>query len=153
MSIRLFPEKTKRKEKSQRERERERERGMAVRPTVWRFPMDPGSQDNSGLPWGVTVTPFSEMDENGQGPAYGSEGDQLPRCENCWGYFNTYCELEQWSWNCSLCGTLNGLSSKSIARYSRPQSCPEMMSSFIDLELPGYSLSLTHFSTHSLLSD
>ncbi|GMY15801.1 protein transport protein Sec24-like At3g07100 [Fagus crenata] len=109
---------------------------MAVRPTVWRFPMDPGSQDNSGLPWGVTVTPFSEMDENGQGPAYGSEGDQLPRCENCWGYFNTYCELEQWSWNCSLCGTLNGLSSKSIARYSRPQSCPEMMSSFIDLELP-----------------
>ncbi|KAF3946773.1 hypothetical protein CMV_026995 [Castanea mollissima] len=118
--------------------------GMAVRATVARFPIDPGAQDGSGLPWGVTVTPFAEKDENGQGPEYGSEGDLLPRCENCWGYFNTYCELEQWSWTCSLCGTLNGLSSKAIARYSRPDSCPEMMSSFVDLELPGESL------THSL---
>nr|XP_023915543.1 protein transport protein Sec24-like At3g07100 [Quercus suber]POF06666.1 protein transport protein sec24-like [Quercus suber] len=109
---------------------------MAVRATVSRFPIDPGAQEGSGLPWGVTVTPFAEKDEVGQGPEYGSEGDLLPRCENCWGYFNTYCELEQWSWNCSLCGTLNGLSSKAIARYSRPDSCPEMMSSFVDLELP-----------------
>nr|POE68907.1 hypothetical protein CFP56_41631 [Quercus suber] len=91
----------------------------------------------SGLLWGVTVTPFAEKDENGQGPEYGSEGDLLPRCENCWGYFNTYYELEQWSWNYFLCGTLNGLSSKAITRYSRPDSCPEMMSSFVDLELLG----------------
>ena len=121
---------------------------MAVRATVSRFPIDPGAQEGSGLPWGVTVTPFAEKDEVGQGPEYGSEGDLLPRCENCWGYFNTYCELEQWSWNCSLCGTLNGLSSKAIARYSRPDSCPEMMSSFVDLELPGESL--THSLTPSL---
>ena len=121
---------------------------MAVRATVSRFPIDPGAQDGSGLPWGVTVTPFAEKDEVGQSPEYGSEGDLLPRCENCWGYFNTYCELEQWSWNCSLCGTLNGLSSKAIARYSRPDSCPEMMSSFVDLELPGESL--THSLTPSL---
>ena len=119
-----------------------------MRATVSRFPIDPGAQEGSGLPWGVTVTPFAEKDEVGQGPEYGSEGDLLPRCENCWGYFNTYCELEQWSWNCSLCGTLNGLSSKAIARYSRPDSCPEMMSSFVDLELPGESL--THSLTPSL---
>ncbi|XP_062172330.1 protein transport protein SEC23 D [Alnus glutinosa] len=109
---------------------------MAIRATVSRFPIDPGAQEGSGLPWGLTVTPFAAKDENGQSPEYGSDGHLLPRCENCWAYFNTYCELEQWSWSCSLCGTLNGLSSKAIARYSRPQSCPEMISSFIDLELP-----------------
>ncbi|KAB2606473.1 hypothetical protein D8674_006190 [Pyrus ussuriensis x Pyrus communis] len=30
-----------------------------------------------------------------------------------------------------------GLSSQAIARYSHPESCPETMSSFVDLELPG----------------
>lgn len=35
-----------------------------------------------------------------------------------------------------MCGSLNGLSSQAIARYSVPQSCPENLSSFIDLELP-----------------
>ncbi|KAL5832576.1 hypothetical protein ACOSQ3_016250 [Xanthoceras sorbifolium] len=109
---------------------------MAVRATVSRFPADPDAQESSGLPWGLTVTPFASKDENGQSPVYGSDGHLLPRCENCYAYFNTYCELDQWAWNCSLCGTLNGLSSQSIAKYSHPQSCPEMMSSFIDLELP-----------------
>ncbi|XP_057455965.1 protein transport protein SEC23 D [Lotus japonicus] len=109
---------------------------MAVRATVSRFPIDADAREGSGLLWGVTVTPFAAVDENAQSPAYGSDGDLLPRCENCWAYFNTYCELEQWSWACSLCGNLNGLNSTAIARYSRPQSCPEMMSSFVDLELP-----------------
>ncbi|XP_065867015.1 protein transport protein SEC23 D isoform X2 [Euphorbia lathyris] len=109
---------------------------MAVRATVSRFPMEQGAQETSGLPWGVTVTPFASKDENGQLPAYGSDGHLLPRCENCYAYFNTYCELDQWAWTCSLCGTLNGLTSRAIARYSHPQSCAEMMSSFIDLELP-----------------
>uniref|UniRef100_A0A6N2LJM2 Sec23/Sec24 trunk domain-containing protein n=1 Tax=Salix viminalis TaxID=40686 RepID=A0A6N2LJM2_SALVM len=109
---------------------------MAVRATVSRFPMEEDVQESSGLPWGITVTPFASKDENGLSPVYGSNGDLLPRCENCYAYFNTYCELDQWAWNCSLCGTLNGLDSQAIARYSHPQSCAEMMSSFIDLELP-----------------
>ncbi|XP_050234495.1 protein transport protein SEC23 D isoform X1 [Mercurialis annua] len=108
---------------------------MAIRATVSRFPLDRDAQETSGLPWGVTVTPFASKDENGQPPVYGSEGHLLPRCENCFAYFNTYCELDQWAWSCALCGTLNGLSSRAIARYSHPQSCAEMMSSFIDLEL------------------
>ncbi|KAH8497807.1 hypothetical protein Peur_073074 [Populus x canadensis] len=108
---------------------------MAVRATVSRFPKNEDEQESSGLPWGVTVTPFASKDENGLSPVYGSDGDLLPRCENCYAYFNTYCELDQWAWNCSLCGTLNGLTSQAIARYSHPRSCAETMSSFIDLEL------------------
>lgn len=101
-----------------------------------RFPADSDALESSGLPWGVTLSPFAARDENGNPPMYGSDGHLLPRCENCWAYYNTYCEQEQWAWTCSLCGTLNGLSSENVSRYSRPQSCPENSSSFIDLELP-----------------
>ncbi|CAA2959279.1 transport SEC24 [Olea europaea subsp. europaea] len=109
---------------------------MAVRATMTRFPGGPDAQEACGLPWGVTLTPFATKDENSCPPVYGSEGHLLPRCENCWAYYNTYCDQEQWAWTCALCGTLNGLSSQSIARYSLPDSCPEILSSFIDLELP-----------------
>ena len=111
-----------------------------------RFPIDSDALEASGLPWGLTVTPFAAKDENGIAPARGSNGHLLPRCENCYAYFNTYCELDQWAWNCSLCGTLNGLPSDAIARYSNPHSIPEMSSSFIDLELPcSFSTSLDPF--------
>ncbi|XP_024964793.1 protein transport protein Sec24B-like [Cynara cardunculus var. scolymus] len=109
---------------------------MAVRATVSRFPVDADQLDTSGVLWGVAVTPFATKDENGSSPMYGSNGHLIPRCENCWAYYNTYCDQEQWAWTCSLCGTLNGLSAETIARYSLPNSAPENMSSFIDLELP-----------------
>ncbi|XP_027105957.2 protein transport protein SEC23 D-like [Coffea arabica] len=109
---------------------------MAVRATVGRFPENQEALESSGIPWGVTVTPFAGKDENGSPPAYGSDGNLLPRCENCWAYYNTFCDQEQWAWTCALCGTLNGLSSQAIARYSLPHSCAENLSSFIDLELP-----------------
>ncbi|XP_068639455.1 protein transport protein SEC23 D-like [Aristolochia californica] len=108
----------------------------AIRATVSRFPTDPDAQEASGLPWGVTVSPFSPVDELGNPPVSGSNGNLVPRCDNCWAYFNSYCELEQWAGTCSLCGTLNGLTSETIARYSQPELCAEMCSSFIDLELP-----------------
>ncbi|KAF6169184.1 hypothetical protein GIB67_013614 [Kingdonia uniflora] len=110
---------------------------MAVRSTLTRFPINSEAQEAGGIPWGVTVTPFSKTDEQGTPPVYGLDGHILPRCENCWAYFNTYCELDQWAWNCALCGTLNGLTAQAVTRYSHPQSCAEMTSSFIDLEIPG----------------
>ncbi|XP_068655758.1 protein transport protein SEC23 D-like [Aristolochia californica] len=109
---------------------------MAVRATVSRFPTDPDAQEAFGLPWGVTITPFSPVDELGNPPVFGSNGNLVPRCDNCWAYFNSDYEFEQWAWTCSLCGTLNGLTSETITRYSRPKLCAEMCSSFIDLKLP-----------------
>ncbi|OAY63956.1 Protein transport protein SEC24 [Ananas comosus] len=104
---------------------------MAVRASLSRFPRRVGCR---GV---VAVTPLASANEIGQAPLRGgAEGHRLPRCDNCYGYFNTYCELDQWSWTCALCGALNGLSAPSIDRYSQAQSCPEMCSSFIDLEIP-----------------
>lgn len=108
---------------------------MAVKASMSRFPSEAEVQEKGGLPWGISVTPFAAADETGTHPVYGTDGDLLPRCENCWAYFNALCEMEQWAWNCALCGTLNGLSAQMAARYSLPQSCPELSSSFVDLEL------------------
>ncbi|KAJ4747675.1 Protein transport protein Sec24-like [Rhynchospora pubera] len=109
---------------------------MSVRSSISRFPVNLEEQESSGLPWGITVTPFAATDERGAPPVRGGPdggGRILPRCEHCWAYFSTYCDLENWAWTCGLCGTYNGLSSDSIKRFS--SDCPELSSSFIDLEL------------------
>ncbi|RRT81023.1 hypothetical protein B296_00022761 [Ensete ventricosum] len=110
---------------------------MAVRATVSRFPVDADALESSGLPWGATVTPFAPADERGAVPLYGSGGHLLPRCDNCWAYLSTLCELERWGWSCALCGSFNGLDSATLDRYARPHDCPELSSSFIDLEIAG----------------
>ncbi|XP_010931127.1 protein transport protein SEC23 D isoform X1 [Elaeis guineensis] len=109
---------------------------MAVRTCLSRFPADAEAQESCGIPWALTVTPFSAVDEHGKPPECGSDGHLLPRCENCWAYFNTHCELDHWSWSCALCGSLNGLTSEAVDRYSQPQACAELRSAFIDLEIP-----------------
>ncbi|KAL4183100.1 hypothetical protein AMTRI_Chr11g96520 [Amborella trichopoda] len=109
---------------------------MAVRASISRFPLDTEVLEGGGVPWGISLTPFSPTDELGHKPAYGRDAHLLPRCENCWAYFSSLCELDQWAWNCVLCGTLNGLSSQCITRLAHPESCPELSSSFVDLELP-----------------
>lgn len=109
---------------------------MAVRSSISRFPVNLEEQESSGLPWGITVTPFAAADERGAPPQRGRAdggGRILPRCEHCWAYFSTYCDLENWAWSCALCGNYNGLTSDSIKRFS--SDCPELSSSFIDLEL------------------
>lgn len=109
---------------------------MAVRATLNRFPIDSKTLESSSIPWGITISPFS-ADERGSLPAYGVDGHLLPRCENCWGYFNSICELEQWAWTCSLCGSLNGFTSRAVNKYNGDsQFVAELNSSFVDLEIP-----------------
>jgi hypothetical protein len=110
---------------------------MAVRATVSRFPVTQEMLDACGVQWGISVTPFAAADERGQPPAAADHGDRLPRCERCWAYFNTYCDVERWGWACALCGTLNGFDDDALRRYQRPEECPELRSSFVDFEIPG----------------
>ncbi|KAJ7538391.1 hypothetical protein O6H91_11G046100 [Diphasiastrum complanatum] len=134
----------------ERERERERERrvylgfeegecycrrAMAVRFTFGCCPGDAQAQEGCGVPWGATITPFAAVDETGSTPAFGKHAQLVPRCESCWAYINALCEMEQWAWTCALCGNLNALSASAAARYAPPHSCPELTSSFVDLEL------------------
>lgn len=111
---------------------------MAVRLTVGKSPADVKMQDGSGVVWGATVTPFAERDEKGIAPLIlPSEAcHALPRCDNCWAYLSSLCEIEHYSWRCALCDSFNSLSDAHTLRYSSPQTCPELSSSFIDMEIP-----------------
>ncbi|KAL6841473.1 hypothetical protein ACP4OV_028616 [Aristida adscensionis] len=109
---------------------------MAVRATVSRFPCVPEALESCAVQWGAAVTPFAARDERGQAPATGAGGDRVPRCEHCWAYICNYCDLERWGWSCALCGTLNGFDDDAARRFQRPDACPELNASFVDLEIP-----------------
>ncbi|KAH7302474.1 hypothetical protein KP509_23G074800 [Ceratopteris richardii] len=110
---------------------------MAIRLTVSKCPADPKVQEGSGIPWGAAVTPFAAHDEKGIAPVVLplEKSHALPRCDTCWAYFSSLCETEQYSWRCALCDSVNSFSEADIVRYSSPQNCPELSSSFIDLEI------------------
>ncbi|AQK93496.1 sec23/sec24 transport family protein [Zea mays] len=108
---------------------------MAVRATVSRFPATPEALESCAVQWGVAVTPFAAADEHGQPPTTGAGGDRVPRCEHCWAYLSSHCDLERWGWTCALCGTLNGFDDEAERRFQRPDVCPELKSSFVDLEI------------------
>ncbi|KAG8085733.1 hypothetical protein GUJ93_ZPchr0010g7339 [Zizania palustris] len=109
---------------------------MAVRATVSRFPATAEALEACAVQWGIAVTPFAAADERGQPPATGAGGDRVPRCENCWAYLNSHCDMERWGWSCALCGNLNGFDEDALRRIQRPDACLELSSSFVDLEIP-----------------
>ncbi|KAL5203080.1 hypothetical protein ABZP36_014032 [Zizania latifolia] len=108
---------------------------MAVRATVSRFPVTAEALEACAVQWGIAVTPFAAADERGQPLATGAGGDRVPRCESCWAYLNSHCDMERWGWSCALCGNLNGFDDDALRRFQRPDACPELSSSFIDLEI------------------
>lgn len=113
---------------------------MAVRLSLRQGPSDSELQEGCGLPWGATITPFAAVDEQGREPAHGLHAQDLPRCDSCYAYINVLCEMERWSWTCSLCGNLNGLPNDVADRYAHTPSCPELSSSLVDFDLDGKAL-------------
>ncbi|KAI5064713.1 hypothetical protein GOP47_0019408 [Adiantum capillus-veneris] len=110
---------------------------MAVRLSVSKSPVDPKMQDGSGVPWGAALTPFSAHDEKGIAPVFlPFDASHLPRCDTCYAYLSSLCEIEQYSWRCAVCDSVNSLSEADSLRYSSPQNCPELSSSFIDMQIP-----------------
>nr|XP_024383708.1 protein transport protein Sec24B-like isoform X2 [Physcomitrium patens] len=109
---------------------------MSVRRTLGRCPADNEAQEGCGIPWGVTVQPFAATDELKRPPEQGDRGEALPRCDSCWAYLNSFCEIDKWAWTCALCGQLIAFSEEEAARYWQSSSPrPEVLSSFIDVEL------------------
>jgi hypothetical protein len=108
---------------------------MSVRRTVARCPVDTEAQEGCGIPWGATVAPFAATDELRRPPELGDHGEALPRCDSCYAYLNSFCDIDKWAWTCALCGQLMAFTEEQAARYQMSASPnPEVLSSFIDLE-------------------
>uniref|UniRef100_A0A7I4EH88 Sec23/sec24 transport family protein n=1 Tax=Physcomitrium patens TaxID=3218 RepID=A0A7I4EH88_PHYPA len=109
---------------------------MSVRRTSARCPIDTEAQEGCGIPWGATVQPFAATDELGRSPEECERGQALPRCDNCYAYLNSLCEIDKWAWTCVLCGQLIGFTEEEFARYQSASSPrPEVLSSLVDVEL------------------
>ncbi|MCO5609923.1 hypothetical protein L7F22_064158 [Adiantum nelumboides] len=113
---------------------------MAVRLSVTKSHIDPKMQDGSGVPWGAALTPFAAQDEKGIAPVFlpfdSSHSLSLPRCDTCYAYLSSLCDIEHYSWRCAVCDSVNSFSESDSLRYSSPQNCPELSSSFIDMQFP-----------------
>lgn len=125
---------------------------MAARATFSRFPVTAEALEACAVQWGIAVTPSAAADERGQAPAAGAGGDRVPRCEHCWAYLNSHCDMERWGWSCALCGTLNGFDDDALRRLQHPEGWPELTSSFVDLEIPGFITSFPSSSCVSVVS-
>ena len=104
-----------------------------IRPSLRRTPETASVKESAGLPWGCVLQPLAPTAETGgdeRDDAIGAE--EVPRCEECFGYINAYCMFERKAWICCLCGCKNELA----VRYSSSSAragLPEMQRGIVDL--------------------
>ena len=63
---------------------------------------------NTGIPFGLNVTPFPNIDSS-LIPQYsfGGGNGKPPRCSKCKAFFNPYCLIEGNNWKCNICQNAN----------------------------------------------
>uniref|UniRef100_A0A7S0EQM2 Protein transport protein SEC23 n=1 Tax=Hanusia phi TaxID=3032 RepID=A0A7S0EQM2_9CRYP len=89
-------------------------RGTMIRPSLKRTPENASVKDAAGLPWGCALIPLAPASGSVPRPSAVDEilAEEIPRCQQCFGYINAYCMFEKKAWICSLCGSKNDLSSR-----------------------------------------
>jgi hypothetical protein len=63
---------------------------------------------NTGIPFGINITPFPDIDTS-LIPQYsfGGGNGKIPRCAKCQSFINLYSKLGNNSWKCNICSYLN----------------------------------------------
>ena len=65
---------------------------------------------NTGIPFGINLTPFPDIDSSLISQySFGGGNGKIPRCKQCHSFINPFCELEHNSWKCNICFGLNEL--------------------------------------------
>ncbi|KAG5192030.1 hypothetical protein JKP88DRAFT_294468 [Tribonema minus] len=123
---------------------------LPIRFTTHTFPLSAAVKDASGIPWGVSITPFTQQQATDAAMDSASTpmpSDLVARCSTCFAYINPYCVVSRRWWRCSLCGAHVSLrhAQPTVAtgsdpeRYRQPhplQKVPELIHQVLDLELP-----------------
>ena len=65
---------------------------------------------NSGIPFGINLTPFPDIDQSLITQySFGGGNGKIPRCSKCQSFINTFCKLENNYWRCNICSNSNSL--------------------------------------------
>jgi hypothetical protein len=75
---------------------------------------------NSGIPFGINLTPFPDIDQS-LIPQYsfGGGNGKIPRCTKCQSFINAFCKLENNSWRCNICSNSNALDNIDVNTISK----------------------------------
>jgi hypothetical protein len=110
-------------------------RGTMIRPSLRRTPETASIKESAGLPWGCVLMPLAPAASFGSADTdkYASIGaEEVPRCEECYGYISAYCMFERKAWICCLCGCKNDLPIRYSSSSSRA-GLEEMQRGIVDL--------------------
>ena len=116
-----------------------------VRFTMNAFPESARLKNESGLPWGAVISPWSACmwQHDANDGLLGDSGmsrhifrtreidaHDIARCRSCGGFINSSCMLQRRNWHCSLCGEWNELERTRYARKGGRGSYPELSTSW-----------------------
>jgi hypothetical protein len=110
-------------------------RGTMIRPSLRRTPETASVKESAGLPWGCVLMPLAPA---GMGAGADQErfervgAEEVPRCEECFGYISAYCMFERKAWICCLCGCKNDLPLRYSSSSARA-GLEEMQRGIVDL--------------------
>ena len=70
---------------------------------------------NTGIPFGINLTPFPDIDSSLISQySFGGGNGKIPRCLKCKSFINPFSELQNNSWKCNICSNLNDLNNIDI---------------------------------------
>ena len=110
-------------------------RGTMIRPSMRRTPETASVKESAGLPWGCVLQPLAPAScspDNSSDRLVPLGAEQMPRCEECFGYISAYCMFERKAWICCLCGHKNDLPFRYATASARAE-LEEMQRGIVDL--------------------
>lgn len=72
---------------------------------------------NTGIPYGINITPFPDIDTSILNQySFGGGNGKIPRCSKCKSFYNPYCEINNnyTSYKCNICSNMNELNNIDI---------------------------------------
>ena len=65
---------------------------------------------NTGIPFGINLTPFPDIDQSLISQySFGGGNGKIPRCSKCQAFANLYSQLNSSLWKCNICSNINPL--------------------------------------------
>ncbi|XP_063685712.1 uncharacterized protein LOC134819618 isoform X2 [Bolinopsis microptera] len=99
-----------------------------IRLSLRKFPLNKELEDATGIPWGCSLEPLTQIPPECIVPESCSK---LARCHNCYSYINCFTVVNKTHWHCMMCHSENEV----IPRYANATPQPELSQTLIELDI------------------